>query len=176
MKDIHKVVLYTFIFAVLPIIAFLLITSRTSLLFGIRTFVVMTGSMRPAIGVDSLVFTTPSSEYNIGDVITFPRGNITITHRIISIKNNQFEVKGDANNAPDPILVSKSTVIGKTLFIIPYLGKITSFIKTIPGFILLIVIPTLSFIFFEAKTIKEEWEKEIEKKLVKKLHELEGHE
>lgn len=168
-KNIHKKILYGVIFILLPLVAFLLITSRTSLLFGLRTFTVLTGSMRPAIQVDSLVFTIPEKEYHVNDVITFKRSDTNITHRIVGVKNNQLVTKGDANQEADPILVSKELVIGKMFLTIPYLGKLTSITKTVPGFFFLIVLPTLVFIWFEGKTIKEEWEKEIEKKLVSKL-------
>ena len=168
-QDIHKKVLYGFIFILLPVVAFLLISSRTSLLFGIRTFTVLTGSMKPTIQVDSLLFTIPEKEYKVSDIITFKRNDVNITHRIVGIQNNQYVTKGDANQSADPILVSKELIVGKTFFTLPYVGKVTSITKTVPGFILLIALPTLAFIWFEGKTIKEEWEKEIEKKLVSKL-------
>lgn len=172
-EDIHKKVLYLIILILVPLVAFLLITSRTSLFFGIRTFNVLTGSMRPTISTNSLVFTIPAKSYQVGEIITFQRNDITVTHRIVAIRNHQYQTRGDANDAPDPILVSKPSILGHTFFILPLAGKITTFTKTIPGFILLIVIPTFIFIFFEGKTLKEEWEKEIEKKLVKKLKSVE---
>lgn len=163
-----------FIFILIPIILFVLITSRTSLLFGIRSFVVLTGSMEPQVHVGSMVFTIPQNSYGVGDIITFKRGEISITHRIAGIINNQFRTKGDANKSPDPQMVSQSVIIGKDFLIIPYFGKFTNFIKTVPGFLLFIVLPALIFIGFEAKTIKEEWEKEIEKKLLQKMKGIES--
>lgn len=152
-------------------ICFILLSARMSL-WGLRSYTVVTGSMAPAISAHSLIFTFPSS-YGKGDIITFQRANITVTHRIIDIKNDLFVTKGDANKTADTQPVRKSDIVGKTIIIIPFLGKIATFSKTIPGFILLIAIPTFIFIFFEGKTLKEEWEKEIEKKLVNKLKSVE---
>jgi signal peptidase len=174
MKEIHKKVLYIIIFTLIPLVSFLLLTSRTSILFGLRTFTVVTGSMQPAIKTGSLVFTLPEKNYTVGDIITFTRQNISVTHRIVDIKNDKYQTKGDANKAPDPGLVEKYEIIGKDVAIIPYAGHLTSFTKTLPGFILLIAIPTLLFIWFEGKTFKEEWEKEVEKKLMSKLQTVEN--
>jgi signal peptidase I len=161
-----------FIFILIPIILFVLITSHTSAIFGIRSFDVLTGSMEPKIHTGSMVFSKTVLSYQIGDVITFKRGDITVTHRIVGIKNNQFVTKGDANKAQDPQLVSKFNVIGRVFITIPNVGKLIGFIKTIPGFIIFIGLPTFIFIGFEAKTIMQEWKKEIEKRLLGKLKEV----
>ena len=169
MNILHKGILALVVFIVLPVILFVLITSRTSLILGIRSFDVLTGSMEPAVHVGSMIFTAPQFSYKSGDIITFKRGDITITHRIVGMEKNQYLTKGDANKSEDPQHVLTSDVIGRNVLTIPYFGKLTSFIKTIPGFFFLVVLPTLLFIGFEARTIKEEWEKEIEKKLLKRL-------
>ena len=164
-----KIIFSTVIFILIPIVLFLLITSRSSLVFGIRSYDVLTGSMEPTIHVGSLIFSMPAPTYQIGDIITFKRGDITVTHRIYGIKDNVFQTKGDANKAVDPEPLIRSNIIGKDIFIIPYLGRVTSFVKTIPGFIIFIAIPILIFIGFEIKTFKKEWEREVEKKILKKI-------
>ena len=175
-KKHHKKIyrfLMGFIYILIPIVLYVLITSRTSIFFGNRTFTVLTGSMEPKIHVASIVMTAPASSYKVGDIISFTRGNITVTHRIVAIKGNMFQTKGDANKVADPQLVNKLAIIGKDFLIIPYIGRFTEFIKTVPGFIIFIVLPTFIYIGFEIKTIKTEWEKEIEKKLLKKFSEIE---
>ncbi len=172
MKKIIKETFHIIIFVFAICIAFFIFSSRMSI-FGLHSYTVVTGSMEPTIHTNSAIFTVPAS-YKIGDIITFKRGDITVTHRIIGTKNNQFETKGDANKAADSIFVNKNEVFGKVIFEIPYIGKLTTFSKTISGFNLLIVIPTILFIFFEAKTLKMEWEKEIEKKLMHKMHSAEN--
>ncbi len=171
-KIISGVFLTFFIFLIIPAILFTLITSRTNFILGIRSFDVLTGSMEPKIPVGSIVFTMEKKVYQVGDVVTFKRNNITVTHRIVGVKNNQFQTKGDANKAFDPQLVNRSDVIGVDIFILPYLGKLTSFIKTIPGFLMLIALPNLIFIGFEFWNIKEEYKKEIEKRILEKLNRI----
>lgn len=166
---VHKIVLSGIIFLLIPVVLFLLITSRSSMIFGIRSYDVLTGSMDPAIPVGSMVFTSREKQYSIGEIITFNRGDIAITHRIVGMKNGQFVTRGDANKAADPELVSQLNVIGKDSVIIPYLGKITSVVKTVPGFILLIALPILLFIGFEINTIKKEFEIIVEKKVIEKV-------
>lgn len=157
----------------IPIALFVLVTSRTSVIFGLRTFTVLTGSMEQKIPVASMVITVPSSSYKVGNIITFNRGNITVTHRIVAMKGNMFQTKGDANKTADPQLVSKSSVIGKDYLIIPYIGRFTEFIKTIPGFMIFIFIPIFIFIGFELVSIKKEIEKQTEIRIRKEYEHAE---
>lgn len=173
-NNVLNIVITILVFGVVTIFLFMLVTSNSSAILGIRNFNVLTGSMEPKIPVGSLVFTMDAANYNIGDVIAFKRGDITVTHRIVGIKDGLFETKGDANNSVDPQMVTKSNIIGKEFFVLPLFGKVVTFIKTVPGFLLLIVVPTIIFIFLEARVMKAEWEKEIEKKVIKKLKETEG--
>lgn len=169
MKKIIEIVLSVFIFLAIPVVIFVLITSHSGIFGGIRSFDVMTGSMEPKIHVGSMIFTKPASYYQVGDIITFKRGEISITHRIFAIKKGQFVTKGDANNAPDPQLVSLSEIIGKDYYIIPNAGKFTNFIKSIPGFTIFVVFPILLYVGFELNTIKNEYKKEIRKKILAEM-------
>lgn len=171
MKTIIKFTFSFILFGFLIVVLFLFISSRFPIFFGVRTFDVVTGSMVPNIQIGSLVITKPLPSYPLGTIITFNRGTITVTHRIIGTKNGQFITKGDANKIADLQLVNKKDVIGEDYFIIPNVGKIITFIKSVPGFIVFIAIPALIFIVFEAIEFKKEWEKEVEKKLLKKMEE-----
>lgn len=171
-KVISDIALAIFIFIIIPIILFILISSRSNILFGIRSYIVQTGSMKPVIPVGSIIFTKKANSYAVGQVITFTRNKLEITHRIISVVGGKFQTKGDANNTPDPQFVNKSDIQGEVFLMIPYLGLITMFIKTIPGFLLVIVLPNLVFISFEIWNIKEEYRKHIEKKILKELKEV----
>lgn len=140
---------------------------------GLHSFVVLTGSMEPKLPTSSVVYVYPQSAYYPDDIITFKRGNIDITHRIVGFSKSGdttiYQTKGDANKAADPQKVFATDIVGKVIFSIPLIGKLVLFLKTVPGFLLIIVLPTLIFVGFEAKTIKAEWEKEIEKKILKKM-------
>jgi len=168
-KSISDVFLVAFLIVIIPVMLFVLITSRTGIILGIRSYIVQTGSMEPVLPVGSVVFTVPKPPYIPGQIITFNRGKITVTHRISAIKGEQFETKGDANDNSDPQLVNKSDVIGTDFLTVPYFGKFVMFVKTIPGFLLVIAFPNLIFITFEIWNIKEEYRKEIEKRVMARL-------
>ncbi|MCL4338764.1 signal peptidase I [Patescibacteria group bacterium] len=170
LKKIVKVILSIFTFIAIPVILFVLITSHFSVFGGIRSFDVLTGSMEPTIHVGSMIFTRPVSTYKVGDIITFKRGDISVTHRIHALKNGQYQTKGDANISPDPQLVSSFQIIGKDIYIFPNVGKLTNFIKSFPGFISLIVVPILLFVGFELNTIKEEYKKVIRKDILEEMN------
>ncbi len=141
---------------------------------GLQSFVVVSGSMEPDIPLGSIVLTQKQSNLKTGDIIAFKDSEArTVTHRIAQIvtKNgtDYFQTKGDFNNSPDSNLISEGAVIGQEIFQIPYLGRVSFALKTLPGFILLLGLPVLMFIIFEIKAIKEELEKEIEKKLRREI-------
>lgn len=193
MKSVKKALEFTFTlitFIVVPLIILTIITSRTSALFGFQSFTVMSGSMTPAITTGSIVYTQKADSIDKGDVITFERKNINVTHRVVDItdKNGKsvsslvsplpgaplpqeifYKVKGDANNEPDADLVPQNKVIGKTFINIPAIGRWTSFLKTIPGLLIFIIGPTLIFIGFELWNIKKEIEKQTERKIMERL-------
>ncbi len=125
--------------------------------------------MEPNLKVGTLVFTQPQQSYAKNDVIAFEQDGRTITHRVVSVKKQRnaevFVTKGDANNASDSKEILRGSIIGKTFFAVPYAGSVVTTFKTIPGFIVFVLIPALIFIAFEFKTIKKEIEMETEKKI-----------
>jgi len=170
---VFKLLLKAIIFGVFPILVFVMITSRTSIIGGIQSFVVLTGSMEPSLPVGSIVFTKKFPSYRQKDVVAFKTGNVIVTHRIIDFetKNNiyYYKTQGDANNNPDSPMVSQDQILGRAFFLVPYLGKLALFLKTIPGFLLLIGFPAIIYIILEIINIKKEMTKEIEKKLLEKM-------
>ena len=91
---------------------------------------VLSGSMQPALGVGGLVVIQPAEAQGIkmGDIISFrlPGIDTPICHRVIDIIETDeglfFQTKGDANEEPDPYLVSVQDVTGKAVFYTPYVG------------------------------------------------------
>lgn len=176
MKRILTLVLTIIFFTTLPLVVFTLITSKTPILGGIRSFVVLTGSMEPNIPQGSLIFTQPQKEYKVGDVISFNKNDVNVTHRVVDISTleakswPEYITKGDANNVKDSGFILPNAILGKQIFFVPYLGKFTLFLRTLPGFILFIILPTLIFIGFELLNIKKELVKKIEKEVAEKLN------
>ncbi|XOU94654.1 MAG: signal peptidase I [Candidatus Kerfeldbacteria bacterium] len=131
-----------------------------------KLYTVQSGSMEPNIKTGSLAVVLPADTYSTGDVITFndsANNKKTTTHRIESITESTFQTKGDANENIDTAPVLKTAVIGKMLFHIPYIGYPIGYAKTLPGLIILIVIPATIIIWEESKKLKKEWLK-IQKK------------
>ena len=131
------------------------ITSRVSgapKVLGLQMYEVLSGSMEPGIHTGSVIFDrlgVDVEKLKIGDVITFKAADnpaMLITHRIIQVKSDNgayaFQVKGDANDAPDPTPVLATNVVAQYANItIPYLGFYLNFMKSKMGIILLVIVP-----------------------------------
>lgn len=136
---------------------------------GLRVITLTSGSMAPQIPVPSLVLTKPANIYKKGDIVTYreisPTTGLTfkhtITHRIIEEKRideqHVFITKGDANGVPDPQNVTNEAIMGKVVLILPYLGYFPLFLKTFPGFLLLIAMPSYLLIKNELKYLAKEF-------------------
>lgn len=133
-----------------------------------KILTVMSGSMEPKLHVGSLIFDKPSSDYQVNDIITFRPKNTkgsknTTTHRIVEIIEKdgvkEYKTKGDANNSPDQQTVINDQIIGKVFFSIPWLGYIVGYIRTLPGLILLVIVPATIIIFEESRKIIKEIKK-----------------
>lgn len=133
---------------------------------GIEPFVVESGSMTPTIPMGSLSFINKRCKYDViqkGDVIAFKvsTGNMVL-HRVVSISEEGFETKGDANEASDGISTNRKNFMGKELFSIPKIGFSVKLIQTKTGKIVLltiIVLVLLSGLLFgesKGKRFKEE--------------------
>lgn len=120
--------------AILLLFAGVLLLPRVA---GMETYAVLTGSMQPAIGAGSLVYTqkVQSQALAVGDVITFQMASGTVvTHRIAAIdEGGNFTTKGDANNVVDMAPVAPSQVIGRVAFRLPALGTVCEVLKTRTG-------------------------------------------
>ncbi len=143
-----------------------------------KVFTVQSGSMEPTIHTGSMIFVRPEADYNVGDIITKRTDDpkMTVTHRIVSKEELQgkvaFETKGDANNAPDGEKFTKEGIIGKEVFKLPYIGYPVGYAKTVPGLILLIVVPAVIIVYDEMNKIKDEIKKKIDyRKRAKKREE-----
>lgn len=98
--------------------------------FGWEAIPVLSGSMEPALKVGGEIITKPAKleEIKVGDIITFQTGEKEVTHRVVGIYPDEkgqiwFQTKGDANEEPDPNLVSsEKDVVRKVVFHIPYFG------------------------------------------------------
>lgn len=162
MKIIGKILVWIFIAT-----AALLVVSVLPIPGGIKSYVVLSGSMQPAIQTGSVVFIIPAKPYHIGDVVTF--GEVSkiqapTTHRIVDtrlINGEQFfTTKGDANNARDAKEITAGDIQGKVFLTIPFLGYGVNLGRNPIVFISIIVICAGLIIFDQAKNIWGELKKE----------------
>lgn len=112
-----------------------------ALAFGVRSQIVVSGSMEPFMPTGSLILVkdTPATELGVGDVVTVPRphGEGLVTHRIIATDvpgagpaaARALTLQGDANQSPDPRPYTVANA-GKVLFVIPQAGALFGQLRT----------------------------------------------
>jgi len=90
--------------------------------------VVTSGSMEPTLSVgDVILVDRDRSDLDaIGQrsVIVYERpGGELVAHRVLSVEENGFTTKGDANEAPDSDVVPIAAVVGDTRLVVPLIGQ-----------------------------------------------------
>ena len=123
------------------LVVFSLITHLAPLT-GRELFTISGGSMVPAIPIGSMVAATRTDPMTIiaGDVVTIRADNgVVITHRVARVidrpEGRFFELKGDANPSPDPVLAPARAIVGRVGEFVPVAGYMRAFLSTIPGLI-----------------------------------------
>ncbi len=161
MKKIFKILGATLV-TLLILLVVLIIVSFVSLPGDFKVFNVLTGSMEPAIKAGSMVVVSKEDSYKINDIVTFGGDKSTppTTHRIVEMKlesgESVFITKGDANQSQDLTPIRQNVIIGKVIFTIPFIGKIVGFAKTPIGFGVLVLVPSIIFVYEEIKKIGRE--------------------
>lgn len=128
-------------------------------------FDVLSGSMSPHIPAGSIIKIGDYSlnELREGDIIAFQsKEGRVVVHRINKINKKEiqkndggrilefgFVTKGDANSSTDEDLVLPNQIIGKYKWHIPYLGYLTSNVKTPWGFVAIVVVPGMFLVVLE---------------------------
>lgn len=121
-------------------------------LLGYKTYVVLSGSMEPAIHTGSVLVALPVApeSLKVNDVIVYNRSDVSesVTHRIIQVNSDNgkptFMTKGDANSAPDDWTVQYSgNTAGKIVLAVPLLGYAYHGIASPQGRLVFLVVPVL---------------------------------
>ena len=118
--------------------------NKTPSFFGIKTYVIISGSMKPDYNIGDVVVAknTNANSLKEGDVISFRQGQIIVTHRIIKVENSNklvFKTKGDNNNSEDSGEVTANLIEGKVLFKVPWIGNIALFFRGKIAIIVLLI-------------------------------------
>jgi len=146
-------------------------------IFGIKPYVVLSGSMDRVFPAGSLIFVEDIEDYQslqVGDIITFKadfNSNTTtkdtiVTHQIVDILVSKdangndyisgFFTKGTENDDRDPVIYQErfeKQILGKYVGHVGVVGYVINFLQSKLGFFLLIAIPLLLIIAFQMKNI-----------------------
>lgn len=136
-------------------------------IMGYTMLEVISGSMEPTIHVnDFIIVNTREREFHENDIITFyDEENSFVTHRIISVEENNFITKGDNNDSIDKP-ISKDQIFGKYVLKFTGAGKILGAFKNPITMVLIFIVGVLACIFISTdkngNPIIDEDEKEFE--------------
>lgn len=141
-------VLSLILVAIMALGLLIMISEKASFL-NFSVYVVESESMLPTIKKGDAVIVNKEEVYSKGDIITFYPvlgADKTYTHRIEEVNNSDgvelFTTKGDNNPAIDPFKVKKELIEGKVSQIIPTIGELILFMRSVTGIILFIIIPS----------------------------------
>jgi len=113
------------VFILVLLISVLLIFSLSYILrTQVPLAVVSSWSMEPTLHVGDIVVVVGSESYSVGDIVVYESPSGLIVHRIVLIAGNTYVTKGDANPYPDSLHPSFSSIKGKVVLVIPYIGTI----------------------------------------------------
>jgi len=93
---------------------------------GQASYVMVNGiSMEPGYHTGDLVILRKAQTYQVGDVVTYRDTKLGafVIHRIISIEQGQFVIKGDNNSWLDPYHPVQEEIIGKQWIHVPKVGR-----------------------------------------------------
>jgi signal peptidase len=132
------------------------VVALPSLVGAESSFVVLSGSMQPAIAPGDVVVvqSVDPGDVHEGDVVTFyadgpagGEGTDRVTHRVVETVRNEGELayrtKGDANAHADQSLVDHSQLVGTVQFHVPFVGRLFLLVQRPAAQLLLVVVPGL---------------------------------
>lgn len=136
---------------------------------GIKSFVIISGSMQPELNIGDIVIVKKEDNLQKGDIISFRQGQNVITHRINNIVSENgnivYQTKGDNNNIEDSGTITDAVIEGKVILKIPQLGKVSIFMQ---NKILLVMIVLLLYIYVSCSGLREKRRKKMEENKCKK--------
>jgi signal peptidase I len=138
----------------------ILLAIALPLAFGARPLTVLSGSMEPTLATGDVVVVKPvgPDDVRVGDVVTYksPQGDL-ITHRVRAVRRRgagfELVTKGDANNASERWTLERGGELSRSLYRVPYLGRVLVHTSSPEGKLALIVAPLLLLGGWELKRI-----------------------
>ena len=121
-------------------------------IFGIEIYGILTGSMDPACPTGSLVYVKSVNPESLQekDIVTFQKGNLVITHRVVKndVQKEELITKGDANNAKDIQPVAYEQIKGKVALTVPLLGYLALRLNSAAGISVCVIILALGLMLW----------------------------
>ena len=121
-------------------------------IFGIEIYGILTGSMDPACPTGSLVYVKSVNPESLQekDIVTFQKGNLVITHRVVKndVQKEELITKGDANNANDIQPVAYKQIKGKVALTVPLLGYLALRLNSAAGISVCVIILALGLMLW----------------------------
>lgn len=154
-RTIIKVLLYVILLSVIFMVIVQRVSNNSVAVGGIRMYIVASGSMEPLYTVGDVLIakSTPASELQIGDTVTYlgDSGSVSgmiITHNIIDkrLKDDKYEfiTQGLANEYADhPI--DESQIYGKVVYKVKFLSWLSRIITNLKWYFIVCFIVGLMF-------------------------------
>lgn len=152
------------IMTVLTVFSMVFNRDGTASVFGAQAYVVQSDSMTPEFAAGDVIFSKEVNpeELVAGDIITFISRDSasygqTITHCIREVTTHNGELAfityGIATGVDDGTPAAASDVLGRYAFRIAGLGSFFEFLKSVPGYIVCILLPFLVIIGLQIANI-----------------------
>ena len=152
------------IMTVLTVFSMVFNRDGTASVFGVQAYVVQSDSMTPEFAAGDVIFSEEVNpeELVAGDIITFISRDSasygqTITHCIREVTTHNgklaFITYGIATGVDDGTPAVASDVLGRYTFRIAGLGSFFEFLKSVPGYIVCILLPFLVIIGLQVANI-----------------------
>ena len=152
------------IMTVLTVFSMVFNRDGTASVFGVQAYVVQSDSMTPEFAAGDVIFSEEVNpeELVAGDIITFISRDSasygqTITHCIRKVTTHNGELAfityGIATGVDDGTPAAASDVLGRYVFRIAGLGSFFEFLKSVPGYIVCILLPFLAIIGLQIANI-----------------------
>ena len=152
------------VMTVLTVFSMVFNRDGTASVFGVQAYVVQSDSMTPEFAAGDVIFSEEVNpeELVAGDIITFISRDSasygqTITHCIREVTTHNGELAfityGIATGVDDGTPAVASDVLGRYTFRIAGLGSFFEFLKSVPGYIVCILLPFLVIIGLQIANI-----------------------
>lgn len=168
-EKILKIVKNVFVSIVVVFSVFMMIFTIVSVtmfdknerdVFGYKFFIVQSDSMKAThFDIYDLIISkeVDPNTLDAGDIVTFMSvdqksgtNGMIITHmireKLSEGENPRFQTYGTTTGSDDPFQIDSFQILGEYQFKIPYAGPFFRFLKTVPGYIVCILIPFMLLI------------------------------